>query len=533
MAGTKESPRQKMIGMMYLVLTALLALQVSSALIYKFQALNTSLEKTVASSEAGNSQKQAGIAKLVEQRGKKPREVELGNRALEIRVKTQQMLSEIETIKKELVEKTGGYNEEGGYKGANEETEVEVIMIGANEKSGKAYALKKKLDEYVAFINQYAPEKFEGLARHASEEPSLKKNSDQRNKDYAHLNFGQTPMVAALAVLSETESKILNMEAALLAEIQKGISDDDFPVDKMMPLVKPQSEFVVAGTKYEAEMFMVATSSAMKPHMEFNNGAIPVDENGIGKLSFVASGGNYRPDGTVKKTWTGKIKIKKPNGEDSTYHVTHEYTVVKPVIQVQSASVQSLYKNCGNKLNISVPALGASYHPVFNVEGASLINGERPGSVTLVPTGAKVKVKVNNNGSFLGEENFGVKLIPMPSIEVKVNNQKVSPLEGITAGSARTMLIRAIPEKNFAEALPEDAVYFVSEATITLARGKKKVTDIKLTSGNNISLGAMAPEMKAGDRIIVEVTKVKRKNFRNEIEEVSGFGRYYETIILN
>ena len=533
MAGKNESPRQKMIGMMYLVLTALLALQVSSALIYKFQALNTSLEKTVAFTEAGNKQKQASIATSVKQRGNKEREVTLSKNATQIRLKTQEMLGAIDGIKKELIEATGGYTEDGGFKGANEETKVEVIMIGASKETGKAYSLKKKLDEYVDFMSKYSEKPFEKLARNAKEDPALKNNSDQKNKDYAQLNFGQTPMVAALAVLSETEAKILTMENSILTDIGKQINIDDYVIDRMMPVVKPQSDFVVAGTKYNAEMLMAATASAMKPRMEMGNSSLQVDENGIGSLSFMASGGNYGPDGTMKKTWTGKITMKKPDGTDTVYNVTHQYTVVKPVIQVQSASVQSLYRNCGNKLNITVPALGAGYHPTFRVEGASVINGDRPGSVTLVPTAARVKVGVNNNGTFLGEENFGVKLIPLPSVEVKVNNQLVKPIEGVAANNCRLVGIKVLPEKGFAEALPADAVYYLSEGTITLARGRKQVGAIKLTSGLNISLTSLALEMKPGDRLIVEVTKVKRKNFKNELEEVTGFKPYYETIILN
>jgi gliding motility-associated protein GldM len=323
------------------------------------------------------------------------------------------------------------------------------------------------------------------------------------------------------------------MENLLLTDIRGEITTEDFIVDRMKPVVKPQSDFVVAGTKYNAEMFMVATASALQPQMEFNNTPIDVNTDGIGSLSFTASGGSYRPDGTVKKKWSGKIKIKNPSGKDTVYMVEHEYTVVKPVIQVQSASVQSLYRNCGNKLNIAVPALGASYHPTFKAEGGFVINGDKPGALTIVPTGAQVKIAVNNNGSFLGEEQFGVKLVPLPSIDVKVNGKKVPPLEGIPANVARTMTIRALPEINFAQALPGDANYFISEAVVTLARGKKFKDAIKYSGGQSISLAHWANKMESGDRLIIEVIKVKRKNFRNEMEEVTRFDRYVETIILN
>jgi hypothetical protein len=46
MAGGKLPPRQKMIGMMYLVLTALLAMNVSKEIINAFVVMNTGLEKT-------------------------------------------------------------------------------------------------------------------------------------------------------------------------------------------------------------------------------------------------------------------------------------------------------------------------------------------------------------------------------------------------------------------------------------------------------------------------------------------------------
>ncbi len=531
MASRNETPRQKMIGMMYLVLTALLALQVSSALIYKFQALNTSLEKSVVSTDVANRRRLAAIADLVAKRGKKVAEVQLSKNAGEVRLKTQEMLLLIDGLKKELIEKSGGYNDDGSFKGATEETEIEVVMIGANEKSGKAYLLKRKLDEYVAFMNRYSKTAFDPLARNASEDTTLRNNADQKNKDYAHLNFGQTPMVAALAVLSETEAKIVAMENSIMVAISEKIGATDFSFDKLKAVVKPQSDFVVAGTNYQAELFMVATSSSLKPQMAMGNTTLLVNDDGIGALKFVASGGNYGPNGTLKKTWLGSIKMKTPEGKDTIYKVEHEYTVVKPVIQVQSASIQLLYRNCGNKLTVSVPALGPAYNPVFKAEGATMINGDRPGMLTLIPTSAKVTLGVTNNGNYLGQENFGVKLIPMPSIEVKINNKKILPIEGIGASEARNVQIRVLPERGFADLLPADSKYYVSEAKIFLARGRRQLQEIAVV-GQNVSLASITNEMRAGDKLIIEVSKVKRINFKNETEEVV-IPKYYETIVLN
>ena len=50
--------------------------------------------------------------------------------------------------------------------------------------------------------------------------------------------------------------------------------------------------------------------------------------------------------------------------------------MAKPVIQIQSASVQALYRNCGNKLDVQVPALGSAYNPSFKITGGSSVGGK-------------------------------------------------------------------------------------------------------------------------------------------------------------
>ncbi|MBX9852409.1 MAG: gliding motility protein GldM, partial [Cytophagaceae bacterium] len=402
MASNKETPRQRMIGMMYLVLTALLALQVSSAMIYKFQSLNESLELTTKETGARNNFKLNAILSEVEKR-KRSNEKHLAVTAKEVSTKSAEMIEYIEKIKKELITESGGYDEDGNLKGAKEETKVEVLMIGANN-SGKAYEMKNKLDQYVKFMSDKTGVKFSPLALDGKDDPLFQNNEDQKNKDFAHLNFGQTPLVAGLAILSEIQSRISTMQATTLTGIGDKIALDDYKVDKMIPMARPSSKVVAAGTKYEAQLFMAATSSSQKPAMYLGENPIEVDPTGVGKFSFTASGGPYDAHGNVKKTWTGKIKVTKPDGTDTIYTHTEEYTVTKPVIQVQAAAVQALYRNCGNKLNIQVPALGNAYNPRITAEGANVITGTNKGFVTVVPTGASVSLKVNSDGYYIGEE---------------------------------------------------------------------------------------------------------------------------------
>src|SRR3954467_7937907 len=99
MAGGKETPRQKMIGMMYLVLTALLALQVSSAIIEKFIFLNESLEYTVEEADKRNGSTVDRIKKAVAER---PQDAAVLESAEQVRNATAKMIAEIDGLKEDL-----------------------------------------------------------------------------------------------------------------------------------------------------------------------------------------------------------------------------------------------------------------------------------------------------------------------------------------------------------------------------------------------------------------------------------------------
>ncbi len=519
MAGSKETPRQKMIGMMYLVLTALLALQVSSALIYKFQYLNDSLEKTVSETKEISSEKLKNIAIAVKQKGNKSDEVKLKEEAEAVSQKTRELVTFIDNLKKDMITNTGGLEEDGTLKGAKEETEVEVIMIGA-AKNGKAYELKKKLNDYVAFVNERSDKKFSAIALDASEDPLLKNNPDQRNKDFAELNFGQTPLVAALAALSEMESRVVGIEAVVLDEKSKKLDADEYKVDELIPMVRTGTKIIPAGMKYEADVFLTAITNSDKPKISVGNADLVVDNNGIGKFSFTASGGNYI-GGEIKKTWTGKIKIKKPNGQDTTYTITEEYIVTEPVIQVESATPPALYKNCGNKLNVQVPALGNNYNPDFRVDGANVTKGSKKGEVIIVPSGSTptVSIKVSSNGNYIGEQKYTIKLVPLPKIEVYVNGQLVDPRNGVAADQARSIMVKAVADPEFKKTLPDESKYYVTEWKLTVKSGRNGRNPKTFTSemGN---LNELIGNLKPNERFIIDIKQVKRKNYKGELEEV-------------
>jgi gliding motility-associated protein GldM len=198
MAGGKETPRQKMIGMMYLVLTAMLALQVSSAIIEKFILLNNSLELSSGAANKINQETVLKIQKAVEKSGNRAADVAVIKQAEEVRKFSADITNEINALKQEIINKAGGgFNEEGAIKNPQEEAKVAELMI-ATGKKGKAYGLKETLNTYTSRLNELSPNKFQKLALDGREDQVIKGNKEQRNKDFAELNFESTPSCSCI-----------------------------------------------------------------------------------------------------------------------------------------------------------------------------------------------------------------------------------------------------------------------------------------------------------------------------------------------
>jgi gliding motility-associated protein GldM len=521
MAGGKETPRQKMVGMMYLVLTALLALQVSSAIMEKFKFLDDSLQFGNEQMNATNIVTEKKIEKAVTDAGNKATDVAVLEKARAVRKESNEIKEYIKSLRAEIVTVTGGYldgDPKKMYAGAKEEEKVAMLMMGTG-KNGKGYALKAEVNKFVDDLNKVTGKKYPYIALDAKDDERISPG-DQKRKDFVELNFVHTPMVAAMAVLSNLEADVLKHESQALKELADQVGAADLKFDQVIAMVRPSSKVVAAGTKYEAEMFLAASASTITPTMKARGASIPVDsKTKLGKVTFTASGGAYDKEGLSKQSWSGEVTFKF-KGKDTTFTVKEEYFVAKPVIQIQSASVSALYRNCGNELNVQVPALGSTYNPSFQAIGAEAVKGAQKGMVTLIPTGTKVTLKVSSNGNFIGEQSFGVRLIPKPEIMALSNGKPVDEKQGMAAPGPRSITMKAVPDEGFKTFLPKDARYRVSEWDCILVRGKRPVQQQKVTS-ETANLASFAAAAQPGDRILIEVKSVVRTNYQNKTENVN------------
>lgn len=523
MAGGKETPRQKMIGMMYLVLTALLALQVSNSVLERFVTINDVLEQTNEETTQNNQLLLNKIKDQIEKRGNRESDQPILKLAVDVRAETKEVLAKIEKYKEELIEETGGYDENEKLKGMKDEDVIANKMI--NQKQGEE--LQTLIRDYAEFLSKEDPDRsYDNFALDGDQDPNYKNDEEQSKKKFGELYFQSTPMVAGLATLSQFQARILTYESEALNDIAEKVGATEAKFNKLEVVVLPESKIVAAGAKYSAEMFIGASSEGQNPEMFLDGKELKVEE-GRGEISFTATGGNFDKDGLIKKTFKAKIHVP---SNDEVIEQDIEYFVAKPVIQVQSASVQALYLQCGNELNVQVPALGSEYKPSFRADGATVRDGGN-GKVTVIPTSAKVTLHVSSSGNYIGNEVFSVRRIPKPSIELLTRGKEVNEKLGMSVPGPRSLDIRAVPDESFKQFLPKDANYRVTKWEVTLARGSRPVDSKKVTD-QEVNLTSFASKARAGDRIVVEVKEVMRRNFEGKTETVN-VGTVIKTIPLH
>jgi len=525
MSGGKETGRQKMIGMMYLVLTALLALQVSNAVLDKFIFMNVSLERMAANYETKNNITVASMATEVGKRGNLKEEVAVLDLAKKVQSRTNEVMEDLRKLKDDMVEITGGIHPEtGALIGVSDYDKVSTMML----QQGKGKVLEKMLNDYAIFLAQttgskYA-DRFGPLAKDAKDIPVFANSPDNKTKRFAELYFENTPTAAGMASISYLETEVMEYERIALKILADSVHAGEVSFSDIFPLIRPESKTVAAGGKYSAEMFIAASSAALSPKFYKDGKELEVEtlavsggvEIKLGRVEFTATPGKYDPKTqSVKKTYEALIEM---NGKE--YKETVEYFVAKPTIVVSKGIPSALWKNCGNLLNVLVPSLGASYNPSISASnGAQVVKAGGIGKVNVIPSKTgKVVLTVRNSGALIGSVDFRSKSVPKPSYEYQIKKGAGTLGDGVSASKFNQVRIKAVADANFAEDVPKDARYSIRSVEVKLIRGGDPVGGVKTFKNGNINLSPFGA--RKGDVFVFKIIRTARINFLNKSENV-------------
>jgi len=516
MSGGKETPRQKMIGMMYLVLTALLALNVSNTVLEKFVIVNSTLGLLIAEDGNGNQKKADGIQKasvtgVKEDAAKK--------KAADIRELTKTVLANLEKLKIQMSSEKDGKLIVPEELATNTNRSEELMLDHNKPEIGEDY--EKELNSYVDNLNKIMGFKtpFPKLTRTALDYPEFK-NGASKDKNFLDFSFEGVPTMAAIATVTQMQTEILEYEKTSLDSLNAIVKGKVYEVDQMIALVNAESNSVVAGTSYSGSLFVAGSASGANPEMFFGGAKLAVEEAEfggakvkIGKIKFPVRGvATYAADGSAKSTFHVKVVLP---GRATPIEQDIPYTILKPAPRFASASSSTLYINCGNEVNVSIPGMTDLSSLELSVpadQGTKQKLG--PGKFAIIPTRKQCNVSVILDGINVYTETFTTKDVPIPVARVMYGNSQYDDAVGLPPGTANIRIEPEILQPDFIQNNKKDANYIVS-SFVLLVRG----SPVPVKGG---SLNLAQYNLRSGDSFTITNVKVNRATYDGRTTDVLG-----------
>ncbi|MDL2314816.1 gliding motility protein GldM [Bacteroidales bacterium OttesenSCG-928-C19] len=464
-----ETARQKMIGMMYLVLTAMLALNVSKDIINAFVTVGDAMVQT---NQNFNKKIEDSYRMFNDAYTNNPEKVgENYQKAQKVKELTKEISEFIDNTKYEFVakvEKLDKNSAEEGAQLAKELLDTEGIngisakdeysigtryFCGTGNEDGvgyKATELKNKMEEYKKALKEI-------LGEDASQfNLGLITDGDYHDLDnsskkltWERYNFYNTIAVADVVILNRIKAEVLNAEFDVVNHLFRAVSRGDLKFEDVTAKVIPTSKYVLQGNYYEAEAIVAAYDSKASMDAVINGGSRISSKDGIVPIRV--------PAGSLgKQTVRGTLYVKTEDGEKP-YTFEDEYTVIPPTAVVSLTQMNVFYVGVDNPISISVPMVDAKDISVSfdDVSGPGTVKGTitpDPNSriagnyIVKVPSQGRatlsIYTRIDGRTQLAGKKEYRCKSIPAPAIEIgKVRGSGViSKEELISAGRFRVRI---------------------------------------------------------------------------------------------
>ena len=497
MAGYKETPRQKMIAMMYLVLTALLALNVSVEIIEAFVVVNHSIENT----NDNLKSKMAETYARFEQQNLL-NETKVGPyyaKAVEAKSFSEDLISFIESLKYEVIAKNEGVSIDEaktiplGKIASRDKYDVSTNYFIGNSQDGskgKAKELKDRINLYQKDIIALLPAQSRAGMEMGMDLDGPFYDANGSKQNWEMHNFYHMILAANVTFLNKLIADVRNVESDVVRTLYNSVSADDYKIDNVAAKVIPGSKLVFQGDTYEADIMVAALDSKQNPEVVINGRQVPAS-GGIAKYTVSASS-------TGLQTYSGTIKFKGPDGETKEFPFKEEYFVMAPSLSVAATKMNVFYANVDNPISIS--ASGIPETQIAPTISTGTIRRDGKGWVVRVPLGQKATITVTHNDGKtsrrMGSSEFRVKRVPDP--KAFIANTDGGPVQKSMLLASRAIIPR----------MPEDFDFDLSFEIVSYRFLAVRGGDIKeiAASGNVLTqeMQTFISSCKRGERIWLE-----------------------------
>ncbi len=496
MAEKNLSPRQKMINLMYLVLTALLALNVSAEVLTAFVKIEKSIRKSTKIIENKNSELYAKFEQLYQENPVKVKK--WYEKAQALSKHSDSLYNYIQYLKVKVVRAADGRNGDPTHIKHKDENNVggQVMIL-----EGNGVRLKKAINQYRDFLKSLIDTT--KAKRLAASIDSTFDTSDIISEDKSRVPwesamFEHLPLIAVVANMSKIQNDIRMTESSVISYLLEQVSAGEWKFNKLEPVVYAKKGYVLQGEPYEAQIFLAAYDTTQQPIIELSDGTkLPV-ENGKGIYKVTTTKVGIHKFG-------GVIKIKSPaTGDYVEFPFQGEFEVAAPAVAISPTKMNVFYIGVDNPVAITasgVPAeaLSVRIGPIGTIKrvgnGKYIVRVNRVGKTTI-----SVYANVSGQTRKLGSMQFRCKVVPDP--KPRVGNLKPGPV-------AKALLLAQNFVKaeleNFEFDLKFPVVGFTVSATIGSFTEEHKARGARITQQQK----NLIRQLKPGQKVYFESIKAK------------------------
>ncbi len=538
-ANCPETPRQKMIGMMYLFYTAMLALNVSKSILHAFVVVNSGLVATNENFTAKNEFMYSAL-----ENAKANDEIKVApyfEAAMKVKKLAAEMKSYIKNTENELYTQLGVPPDSLPTMTVDKLEEMGLLdnydkptfyMVGSGDTGGKgkkAEELKNKLIEFKQNVINILKnpklkipnkeKKIKALGNLGIDTEDPKGNiEDPERRTWEMSKFYHMVAAATFTMFTQLDNETENAEGMVLNLLLQNIGAQDFKFDTLAAKVIPRSNYVISGDNYEADLFVAAFSTTSDPVILVGEGydttkgvltgkvdTVPVTR-GVGHYVVPAASlgaKHYAAIIKVKNPVTGKYDKEYPlMSSNGKYGI--DYLVAKPSAVISPTKMNVLYIGVDNPIEVSVSGFSADQvHPRISQGSLSKKGGSK--YIARVRKSGKAYISVSvtddqGNSRSMGKQEFRVKRVPDP----------VPTVAGKRGGGIKKSILLAqsgvkADLKNFDFDLKFRVVSFTVSATIGGFEKSKKTSGARFSPEQT----ALMKKVRPGGKVYIENVKAK------------------------
>ncbi|OEY72932.1 type IX secretion system motor protein PorM/GldM [Salegentibacter salarius] len=410
MASGKQTPRQKMINLMYLVFIAMMALNMSKEVLTAFGQMNEDLEESNATTSQRNDMAMAGLAAKAEEQPAKYEELKA--KAEQISTLSDNLYSTVGNLKDELLADFEG-EEKTNYESMDRADKLNNLFFASGRVTPRGEEFVAAIDNYRNEVLAVLGDKFPQIRSKVANDFSTEEvtNNENVTQPWLMYNYQGFPLIASLTKLTQIQSDVRTTENDILSAMLEGQLQSDVSLTNYQAIVVPEKTAFFSGENFKGKVVLGRVDPTLKfENVTINGNNVESTQAGQVMLDF--------PAGNVgEKEINGELQFKEG---DSIVRIpiNSSYAVIpKPNSAVISADKMNvLYRGVQNPMTISIPGVGS-----ISAQAPGLSPAGGAGQYVMNVTSLQAReVAINVSGKLPGGETvsdsktFRIKDIPTP-----------------------------------------------------------------------------------------------------------------------